>query len=58
MLTIREAAELLGMSERFVRREVKARCILSHKFGRAVRIEPGELSRYKLARLDANRLPA
>ena len=34
MLSIREAAELLGMSERFVRREVKARRILSYKFGR------------------------
>jgi hypothetical protein len=38
------------MSERFMRREVCSNRIPSYRFGRAVRIDPVDLNRYRLAR--------
>lgn len=50
MLTVQEVAAELGMSERFVRREISAGRLSSHRFGRSVRIDSAEVHRYKLAR--------
>jgi excisionase family DNA binding protein len=42
-LTIDQAAELLGMSVRYVRRLVAERRIAFHKYGRSVRLAESDL---------------
>jgi excisionase family DNA binding protein len=46
LLTVEEAAEAIGMSARYVRRLVAERRIAFHKFGRSVRIAPGDIEAY------------
>lgn len=44
--SVTQAAELLGMSERFVRRMIAERRIAFHKVGRHVRITEADLIRF------------
>ena len=46
LLTIEEAADVLGMSARHVRRLVAERRIAFHKLGRSVRIAQADLAAY------------
>jgi excisionase family DNA binding protein len=46
LLTIEEAAARISMSPRFVRRLVAERRIVFYRLGRAVRIDPADLSAY------------
>lgn len=43
LLTYRQAAEVLGVTERTVRTYVRAKALLSARFGRSVRIDPADL---------------
>jgi excisionase family DNA binding protein len=46
LLRVEEAAEVMGMSARHVRRLVAERRIAFHKLGRSVRIAPADISAY------------
>jgi excisionase family DNA binding protein len=46
LLTIEEAAEVMGMSTRYVRRLVAERRIAFHKLGRSVRIARADIDAY------------
>src|SRR5262249_10940860 len=46
LLSVEEAAEVLGMSTRYVRRLVAERLIAFHKLGRSVRIARADLAAY------------
>lgn len=46
LLRIEEAAEVMGMSARHVRRLVAERRIAFHKLGRSVRISPADIAAY------------
>lgn len=50
-LTAREAAALLDLSERTVRRAIQRRELSATKWGGVFRIDPGELDRFRDARL-------
>jgi excisionase family DNA binding protein len=49
LLRIEEAAEVLGMSVRHVRRLVAERRIAFHRLGRSVRIAPADIEAYLAA---------
>jgi excisionase family DNA binding protein len=44
--SVAEVAEMLGMSGRYVWREIAAKRLVVHRFGRATRISAGELETY------------
>ena len=44
MLTIRAAARCADVSERTIRRLIKAGCLPYHRFGRAIRIRESDLT--------------
>jgi excisionase family DNA binding protein len=46
LLTVEQAAERLGTSDRFVRRLIAERRIAYTKLGRHVRIDPGDLDAF------------
>jgi excisionase family DNA binding protein len=46
LLTIEQAAEVMGMSTRHVRRLVAERRIAFHKLGRSVRISQADIAAY------------
>jgi excisionase family DNA binding protein len=59
LLTVEQAAERLGTSERFVRRLIAERRIAYVKVGRHVRIATGDLEAFIAAsRVDVAELPA
>jgi len=54
LLTLRDVARYLGVSERTIRREVKASRLLAVKVGRQVRFDPPDVLRYVAARKGAS----
>lgn len=50
LLTIKEAAQELRMSEWFVKKEIRNGRLMARKFGRATRIERAELERWVACR--------
>jgi excisionase family DNA binding protein len=46
LLRVDEAAEVLGMSPRHVRRLVQERRVAFHRFGRSIRLEPADIEAY------------
>jgi excisionase family DNA binding protein len=46
LLTIEQAAERISMSARYVRRLIAERRIVFYRLGRAVRIDPHDLTAY------------
>ena len=58
LLTVEQAAERLGTSERFVRRLIAERRITFIKLGRYVRFHPDDLAEYVAAhRVEAGQYP-
>lgn len=52
LLTIDEAAKILRVSSRTVKRYIKAEAILAVRFGGTVRIRPADLDRFIKAHLN------
>lgn len=50
MLTVQDISVRLGLSEKHVRREIKRKRLVVHRFGRLVRIAPADLETYVAAR--------
>ena len=55
LLTVKEAAEYLGTSERFPRRLVEQRAVPVYKVGRFVRFDRADLDAYLESRVRAAR---